>query len=162
MADIISDGTIYVALVDTIDDTSGPTVAEINAGEEITTLLTADGFVGFQGETAAIDASSLASVDNFSLDGRVSYDGMMLRLKKQDTNDDVHDDYAQKGVATHVVVRRHVDRTDVIATADVVQVFPVRTGAPKYLDPEPNSLDRYEVPLFLTGGVVLDAVVAAT
>lgn len=161
MADINSDGTVYVALVDSISDTTAPTVAEIGAGSEITTVLTADGLVGFQGDTAAVDRSSLASTDNLAGDGRVSYDGMMLRLKKQTATDSVHDSYASKGTDTHVVIRRHVTRTTSIAANDVVQVFPVVTGAPRYLDPEPNTLDRYEIPLFLTGSAQLAAVVAA-
>lgn len=161
MADIISDGTVYVSLVDDIANAAAPTVAEETAGAEITTFLTPDGLVGFQGETAAVDASSLASTDNLARDGRVSYDGMMLRLKKQSGTDTVHDTYAVKGVETHVFIRRHVDRTTAVASSDKVQVFPVVTGAPKYLDPEPNSLDRYEVPLFLRDTAQLNAVVAA-
>lgn len=149
MADIVSDGTVKVALVDTIASASYvPSSSEIAAGTVATTYITA--MEGFGGDTQPVDASHISSTSYLAKDGRVQYGNpLILRCKKQSGTDSFHDAYDTKGTSTHVVVRRHVDHTTDFATSDVVDVYPVWTGQIKYMDPEENSMDRYEIPLFI-------------
>jgi hypothetical protein len=160
VADIVTDGKTKVALVDSISDINAPTVAELAAGTDITAQLTADGLAGFQPETAAVDNTSLGSDFDTSVAGRSNYSGTMLRFKRQDS-DTVYDTYT-KGTDTHVVIRR--DGTawaGAFAESDVVEVYPVQVGEVANLDPEPNTVQRFELPLMMRSEPDLRATVAA-
>lgn len=160
MADIIVDGKVKVALVDTISSIAAPTVAEMTAGTDITDQLTADGLVGFQPETAEVDTTSMLSTFDTKQPGRSSYSGSMLRFKKQDT-DTVYNTYV-KGTATHVVVRRDGSAATVaFAADDAVEVYPVVCGEVSNMDPEPNSVQRWELPVLVSSQPNLRATVAA-
>ena len=148
--DIVDNGQTLVYIVPTIEDLTKPTVTEIEAGERISQLLTTDGLVGFEPDTGAVDTTSLESKFGTELPGRPVYSGAMLRLKKQSEDDTVYDTL-QYGVRTHVVIRRHQDASDPIASDDEVEVYPFACGETRRLTPEAdgNSLARYEVPGFL-------------
>ena len=161
MADIIVDAKVKVALVDTIASISAPTVAELNAGTDITDQLTADGLVGFQPDTAEVDTTSLASDFDTKKPGRSQYSGTMLRFKKQDS-DTVYDTYV-KNTSTHVVIRRDGSaQSDAWAASDEVEVYPVTTGETMNLDPEPNTVQRWELPVMVASAPSLRATVAAS
>lgn len=149
MADIPIDGKVRVAWVSTISDISAPTTTELNAGILLQTTMTADGLMGFQPDTASVDTSSLASVFNTETNGRVAFSNMGLRLKKQTGTDTIWNTLV-KDTAGYVVLRRYVDQATAWASSDDVQVYPAICGETKDLDPEPNTLGRYEVPIKLT------------
>jgi hypothetical protein len=159
MADIPIDGKVRVSAVPAIADISAPTTTELNAGILLQTTMTADGLVGFQPDTAAVSTSSLASTFDTSTVGRASFSGMMLRLKKQTGTDTIWNTLV-RGYEFYVVLRRYVEESDAWASDDQVQVYPAICGETKDLDPEPNSLGRYEVPIFLTSEPDLRSVVA--
>ena len=160
MADIIVDGKVKVALVDTISDTSAPTVAELTAGTDITDQLTADGLSGFQPDTAEVDTTSMQSTFDTKRPGRSNYSGTVLRFKKQDT-DTVYDTYV-KDFTTHVVVRRDGSAaTEAFAASDEVEVYPVVCGEVQNMDPEPNSVQRFELPVMVSSQPELRATVSA-
>ena len=145
--DIIDNGQTLVYIVPTIEDLEKPTITEIEAGERISHLLTADGFVGFEPDTGDVDTTSLESTFGTNLPGRPTFSGATLRLKKQSEDDTVYDTL-QYGVRTHVVVRRYQDASEAIASEDEVEVYPFACGETRRLTPEAdgNSLARYEVP----------------
>lgn len=147
MADIIVDGKTRVYEVPTIANTAAPTVIELNAGVDITEKLTADGLIGFAPETADVDNRSLASTFDTTLPGRASYSGTMLRLKKQAATGDTVYDTLVREYATNIVIRRGIDRSTAWAAAQECEVYPVRCGEVRNLDPESNTVQRYEVPL---------------
>lgn len=159
MADIPIDGKVRVAWVSTIADISAPTTTELNAGILLQTTMTADGLMGFQPDTADVDTSSLASTFNTTTNGRVSFSNMGLRLKKQTGTDTIWNTLV-KDTAGYVVLRRYVDEATAWASNDQVQVYPAICGETKDLDPEPNTLGRYEVPIKLTAEPDLRSVVA--
>jgi hypothetical protein len=146
MADIVGDGFTRVYSVLTIANIAAPTVAELNAGIALQSIITADGFVGFRPETADVDTSALDSTFNTVLGGRASFSGMMLRLKKQDGTDTIYNTLVRK-YRFYVVVRRSLDSNTAWTAAQKVQVHPVECGETAWMDPEPNVLERYEVPL---------------
>lgn len=161
MADIVVDAKVKVALVDSISDINAPTVAELNAGTDIDSQLTADGLVGFQPETAVVDTTALSSDFDTAVVGRSSYSGTMLRFKRQDS-DTVYDTYV-KGTDTHVVIRRDGSlASDAWAAADIVEVYPVQVGEVANIDPEPNSVQRFELPLTMRLEPDLRSTVAAS
>jgi hypothetical protein len=65
-----------------------------------------------------------------------------------------------KNALGFVVVRRGVAAATAWATNDKVEVYPVECGETRHMDPEPNTVQRYEVPLKITASPSLRAVVA--
>src|SRR3954468_14581504 len=146
MADIVGDGFIRVYAVPTIANLAAPTVAELNAGIKLQALITADGLIGFRPETADVDTSALDSTFNTALPGRASFSRMMRRLKKRDAPDTVYNTLV-RGYRFYTVIRRSSAESTAWATGDRVQVHPTACGETAWVDPEPNVLERYEVPL---------------
>lgn len=159
MADIISDGKTRVSWVPTIANKAAPTTTELNAGMLLHDTMTPDGLSGFQPETARIDTSSLGSTFNTQRNGRASFDGPVLRFKKQDGTDTIYNTLTL-GTTGYVVVRTSVAASTAWAAAQKVRVYPAECGEVVHIDPEENSLERYEVPVTVTDKPELRATVA--
>lgn len=159
MADIPLDGKVRVAWVPAIANIAAPTTTELNAGMLLQTTMTADGLTGFRPETADVDTSSLASTFNTVTLGRISFSNMMLRFKKQDGTDTIWNTLT-KGTTGFVVLRRYLDQATAWASTQKVQVYPMIVAIEADVDPEPNSLGRWESPMKLTLEPNLRAVVA--
>lgn len=159
MADIPVDGKTRVAWVPTISNAAAPTVAELDAGILLQSTVTADGLAGFAPETAEVDAGSLASTFDEKSIGRASFSNTMLRLKKQTGTDTIYDTLV-RGAEGYIVVRRYVDQATAWAASQKVSVFPVICGETKELDPEANTMARYEVPTIVRQAPTLRATTA--
>lgn len=159
MGDIPIDGKVRVAWVSTIADISAPTTTELNAGILLQSTMTKDGLMGFQPDTASVDTGSLASKFDTARTGRINYSNTGLRIKKQTGTDTIWNTLTLD-TEGYIVLRRYVDEGTAWASSDKVQVYPAVCGETKDLDPEPNTLGRYEVPIFLTDEPDLRAVVA--
>lgn len=146
MADIITDGKTKVSYVPTIEDISGPTTTELDAGLSLEGVMTPDGLVGFEAETADVDASSLNSTFDTKRSGRAAYSGTLLRLKRQSGTDDAFTTLKRE-VEGYVVIRRGVDSNAAWANGQDVEVYPIQCGEVRFLTPEPNSMQRFEVPV---------------
>jgi hypothetical protein len=160
MPDIIIDGKTRVAYVTSISNRNAPTTAELNAGTLLHDFLTPDGLVGFAPETADVDSSSLSSTFDTKQPGRASYSGTMLRLKKQSPTADAVYNALVREFATNIVIRRGVAATTAWTAADKVSVYPSVCGEVRDLDPEPNSVQKYEVPVKISIEPSLRATVA--
>lgn len=159
MADITADARTRVAAVPAVANPNAVTLAELGAGLLLHSLITADGFVGFRPETADVDSSSLDADFSTAVNGRASFSGTMLRLKKQDSADTIYDTLV-RDYAFFLVVRRSLLASVAWASTQKIQVYPVLCAETAWLDPEPNTLERYEVPLKMRLKPVLRAVVA--
>jgi hypothetical protein len=159
MADIYNDGNTRVSFVASIANINAPTVAELNAGIQLQSLITADGLVGFEASTAEVDTTSLASTFDTKGIGRDAFSGTMLRLKKQ-SGTDVAYTTLQRGTTGHIVIRRDVTETTAWAAAQAVEVYPIVCGRERNLAPEANSVRKYEVPTMITSAPSLRASVA--
>lgn len=150
MADIVTDGRTKVWLVPTIANVNlNPTTAELNAGVAIEGLMTPDGLVGFEPDTADVDNSALNSTFDTKTAGRASFSNTAVRLKKQAGTDTVYATYV-RDTATYVVIRRGVLSTTAWAAADKVEVYPAITGETKNLPPAANEVQKWELPLKIT------------
>ncbi|MEV4521478.1 hypothetical protein AB0J77_14715 [Micromonospora tulbaghiae] len=159
MADIPVDGNTRVAWVPAISNKAAPTTGELNAGILLQSLITADGLAGFEPETADVDTTSLASTFNTVTIGRDTFSGTMLRLKKQDGTDTAYNTLV-RGAAGYIVIRRDILETTSWAAGQKVEVYPVVCGQTKRLNPEANTVARYEVPTKITSAPELRATVA--
>ena len=160
MADIITDGRTRVYSVPSIANIAAPTVAELNAGVQLEGLITADGIMGFQPDTAEVDTSALNSTFNTKLPGRASFSGTGLRLKKQGATGDTVYNLLINGFVTNIVIRRDVTSTTAWTVAQACEVYPGVCGEVKNLDPAPNEVHKWEVPFFISPQPNLRAVVA--
>lgn len=159
MSDVYSDGNVRVAWVPSISTQAAPTTTELNAGLLLTTLLTADGLMGFEASTAEVDTTSLASTFDTKGIGRDQFSSTGLRLKKQSGTDTAYTTLV-RGTAGYIVVRRDIAFDTAWASTQPVEVYPVICGQTKILSPEANSVRKYEVPTPITSAPSLRAAVA--
>jgi hypothetical protein len=159
VGDIPVDGNTRVAWVPAISNKAVPTTSELNAGILLQNIITADGLIGFRPETATVPTTSLASKFDTGRTGRVSYSGTMLRLKKQDGTDTAWNTLVFRANG-YIVVRRRIDEATAWTTSQKVSVYPVECGETADVDPEANTVDRYEVQLVMTSAPELRATVA--
>lgn len=159
MADLVSDGKIRVSWVPGtggIANKSAPTVAELNAGTRLDTVMTPDGLdVSFS--TAAVDNSALSSTFDTEKAGRRKPSGGVT-IKKQDTSDTIFGllTYQAEG---YLVVRRDLDAATAWATSQKAEVYPVQCGM-RSKAYGPNTIQRYTVPMFFTADPDDNATVA--
>jgi hypothetical protein len=159
--DIPVDGYIRVAYVATIANIAAPTTAELNAGTSVllSSIITADGLVGFEASTAEVDTTALDSTFDTKSIGRDSFEGTMLRLKKQSGTDTAYSTLT-RGTTGYIVIRRDVLSGTAWAAGQKVEVFPIICGRERNLSPEANTVRRYEVPTPITSAPELRATVA--
>lgn len=159
MADITADGKTRVSWVPAVSNINAPTTAELNAGMLLHSTLTADGLAGLRPETADVDTSALDSTFNTNVNGRTSFSGTTLRLKKQTGTDTIFDTLT-RDTAGFLVVRRSIAASTAWASTQKCEVYPALCGEVARVDPEPNTVERYEVPLKITASPALRAAVA--
>lgn len=159
MADSNADGRIKIYQVPSIANIAAPTVAELNAGVDLSGLMTPDGLVGFEPDTGDVDTSKINSTFSTTAAGRASFSGTLIRLIKQTGVDTVYNTLVY-GFATNIVVRRDVVSGTAWATADKVEVYPVQCGEIRNLAPEQNAVHKYEVLTKITNQPNLRATVA--
>jgi hypothetical protein len=151
MADITADGKTRVYWVTTIANQNAPTTTELNAGIDLTSTLTADGLMGLQPDTADVDTSSLASTFTSNVNGRTSFSNTRLRLKKQSGTDTIFTTLT-RDTAGFLAVRRSITQSTAWASTQALEVYPAIVGEVARMDPEPNTVERYELPLKITAG----------
>lgn len=159
MPDITADGKTRVYWCTTISNINAPTTTELNAGIALNSTITADGLVGFRPDTADVDTSALDSTFNTMVNGRTSFSGTLLRLKKQSGTDTIFTTLI-RDTAGYVVIRRSIAATTAWASAQACEVYPALCGEVARVDVEPNSLERYEIPIKITASPALRAAVA--
>jgi hypothetical protein len=160
VTDSPNDARTKVWSVPSIANIAAPTVAELNAGTSLECLITADGLIGFNPTTAEVDTSALCSDTDSKQPGRASFSGTMLRLKKQVPLPDTVYNTMIKNYVTNIVIRSDVAVGTAWTVGDKVRVYPVACGEVNDLQPEANSVHKYEVPTMITGAVNLRATVA--
>lgn len=158
MADIVADGTTKVYWVTTIAAPSGPTVAELNAGVDLTTFITADGWQ-VNTSTASVDTSDLSSTDDTFLPGRRS-DDISVTLKSQGDAAAPWTTFASRP-AGYLVERVGVAYSTVWTAAQKVRVFPVTAGDRGRIPAAANEVIKFTVPFFKSDNVQDQATVAA-
>lgn len=159
MPDIFIDGMIRVGYAATIANIQAPTTTELNAGLLLTSLITADGLIGFTAETAKVDNSSLADTFDTVGVGRVSYGDTRLRLKKQSGTDTVYTTLTRLTTG-YIVIRRGVATGTAWTSGQAVEVYPIVCGERSWLAFEKNTTLRYEIPTPVTSAPAASAAIA--
>jgi len=160
MPDSLADGNTRVTYAPAIAVLGAPTVAELNAGILLQSVMTPDGLIGYEPSTADVDTSALDSTYDTVDNGRDSFSGTMLRIKKQLSGDTAYTTLGAKGVTGFIVVRRDVPSTTAWASSQACAVYPIKTGRRRDLAPEKNAVRKYEVPTKIYQAPNIDAAVA--
>jgi hypothetical protein len=159
VADSNTDGRTRVYSVPSISNIAAPTTTELNAGTDLSGLITPDGLVGFEPDTADVDNSKLNSTFDTKTAGRASFSGTLIRMVKQTGTDSVYNTFVY-GYTTNIVIRRDITSGTAWASAQAIEVYPVQCGEIRNLPPEPNSVHKYEVMTKITSQPNLRAAVA--
>lgn len=149
MADLITDGRTKVSFVTTISVQASPTAAELNAGTSLEAIMTPDGLIGFEPDTADVDNSALNSTFDTKIAGRASFSNTALRLKKQAGTDTVYNTFV-RDTAGFIAIRRGTLATVAFTAADKVEIYPVITGETRNLPPASNEVQKWELPVKVT------------
>jgi hypothetical protein len=160
VADSLADGQTRVGYAPTIASMTAPTTTELNAGILLQSLITPDGLIGFEPNTADVPTDALNSVYDTVDIGRDSFSGPMLRMKKQTTGDTAYSTLGVKGTAGYIIVRRSIPETTAWTSGQAVEVYAIKTGRRRRLIPEKNAVEKYEIPLKFYIAPQIDAVIA--
>ena len=160
MPDIPSDGNVRVSWVTTIANINAPTAAELTAGLLLASIATATGLAGFQPDTADVPTRKLNSTFSSVDVGSISMSGTMLQFFKQSGTDTIYTTLTKNTVG-FVVIRRSLATATAYLAGQLLQgVYPAKCGQRRWLDPEENTEERYEVPIKITSEPAFDVLVA--
>lgn len=160
MPDVIVDGKTRVYWVTSISSISAPTVAELDAGIDVTERITPDGLT-ITPETADVDNSSLASTFTTNRAGRRGF-SIELTFKRGDNpTDDVPWTTLVYQATGYLVVRRILPRDTAWAASQECEIYPVECGEPQQTPPAANEVAKFMSPMKLTSEPDTRAVVAA-
>ena len=148
-----------VYAVTTIASIAAPTVAELNAGTDITAFLTKDGLkMGPANNT--IDDDGLDSSFIPKVPGSYGFDIELMLKRKDAGGDTAWNLFKTRNAAMNIVVRRLVAYTTAWATSQKVEVYPVATMALIPNDSGPDTRHLFTAPFAVTATPNLDATVA--
>ena len=161
MPSVAIDGTIRVAYVATIANQAAPTVAELNAGTLLQTLITKDGLVT-PSDTNTVDDAALS--DTFDAQVPGTFGGpVTLTFKRRALPDaDTAWNLVVYGTTGFIVVRRQVLAATAWTAAQVAEVYPGAWNQKIPATPARNEQHKFTVQWPVRSpGPSMDAVVAA-
>ena len=157
MSDLISDGRIRVTWMTACANIAAPTVAELDAGLRLDTVMTPDGLT-VTPSTADVDTSSLSSTFDTKRAGRRGFSNS-VKIKKQDAADTAFSTLVY-GADGFLHVRRTLEVAVAHAAGQAGETYPSECGE-KVQTYGPNTVQAFEVPLFNTSDPATSAVTAA-
>lgn len=159
MSRYANDGMLKVTWAPAIADTDGPTVAELNAGEDLECHLTKDG-LGITVNENTVDDGALCQVNTAQLPGSYTV-AIALTMKRNNVEADDPWTFFTRGDEGYLVVRRGVASATAWAASQRVEVYPSIAGQKSPVTPASNEQARMLVNLYNTSDPEFDGVVAA-
>lgn len=153
-------GNLRIWFVPTIASTSAPTVAEINAGWDLTGFLRRDGLKRPQ-DANTVDASDVSSLYNKTATGTYGGTPMELQFYKDDTpaNDTAFAQLVPRTTAGYFVIRPF-GGSAAVATGNKVEVWTVEIASRSMNDIAQDENQRFTVMAPVTAAPVDPATVA--
>ena len=159
-AAVAADGNIKVFWVTTLT-LGAPTVAQLNAGTDISYYLSADGFSPSINE-AIITDDRLADIQTFENKGRFQYSVGDLKYVYNPNSSPDNAAYTAlvNGTIGYLVLRFGLPSATAWATAQKVDIWPVILGTQLKQPPAQNSVLHVQQKAFVNNQVTLDVAVA--
>jgi hypothetical protein len=135
-----------VSVVTTIANRAAPTVAELNAGVDVTAQLAGDGIPNIPMEGSTVDISDAASLFNKTAPG--TFGGQPLEMiLYRDSVGGSETGWAAlaRGTAVHIVIRRFGGSTLAWATSQKVEVAKGTVLTRESMKPARNEVEKYRV-----------------
>lgn len=136
-----------VAWVPTISSIAAPTTSELNAGTDLSTLVTKDGLTTPQNQNN-VDSATLAETFDAQLAG--SWGGACELTCFRDNEDDAAWDLFDYGTNGYLVIRRGVTYDTAWTNGQKVEVYPVQCHQPIMQPTAANEQQRFNVSLPVT------------
>ena len=146
-----AEGNITTVWVPAIKDIASPTIAEIEAGTDISNYVMLGGW-SFDPSQATISDSRENSVQTFGLPGRKSVDNISIEVidntntANKDSNAAV--ELMAEGESGYIVRRRGMASDAPFAAGQKLTVVAVTCGEKKVINPDENTMIRSTIPLF--------------
>ena len=150
-----ADGNIKTVVVTTLADPSKPSVTELNAGTDISCYITLGGFA-YTTSQATISDQRECSDQDYQRPGRKSVSDASVTVI-DNTNSELAEEYngavtaMAEGKTGYIVRRRGLPAADEWAADQTVTVIPVIFGEKQLVAQEENSVQRSQIPFFVTG-----------
>jgi hypothetical protein len=151
MARFIPDGVLRIALVDTIEDRTAPTLAEVGAGDDITGFIRG---ISTPLEGSTVDVSDILSKYNKTAPGTYGGQPVTIDGYRDDVyaNDTLWNKLARGTRSNLVIARRggsgdveHPDGEGAITTGDYVDVWPIEVISRNPADYSRNEPTGFQV-----------------
>lgn len=137
MGVVTMDGRTAAGFATSIANIGSPTVTELTTGStRLETLILPDG-LEITPVTGPVDVSNLGSVQNAERAGRIKWT-IKITFHHDGATDTAWNLFPYR-TAGFLWVRKGIDRTTAIASAQKVQVWAVETGEPDDVDPKPDA-----------------------
>lgn len=150
MPKMLTDASRKLVWVPTLEDYSAPSAAILNAGLDLSCLVTAANFVlGSTGDDSIVDPA-LCATSNASTPGRTNYEGAMDFFRWTETaEDEAWTTFNAKGLHGYLVQRiGQVDpgvkaHTVDFTGDDEVQVYEALTNTPQIMTPADAGYEKF-------------------
>ncbi|WP_158684423.1 hypothetical protein [Amycolatopsis orientalis] len=160
MSDMLTDGQIRVQFVPTIADPSAPTVTELNAGVDLSCLITADG-LDISVDEDKISIPKLCDTSNAEAPGRATYGVELTLVRKTDNTEDKAWTTLLRGTKGYLAIRYGVPSKTAFSAGDKPVIFPGAAGERKLQKPEANNAVKFQSKWFVSAPPQYDAAVVA-
>ena len=149
-----ADGRVRTVIVDTLKNPEKPTVAELQAGSDISLYITLGGF-NFSSSQATINDQREAVDQDYQRPGRMSVGDASITYIDNTNGEFQEQNLAAETMtagANKFIVRRRGLKHDADWAADQkVTVIPVQFGEKQLVASEENSVQRSQSTFFVTG-----------
>lgn len=149
MGDIAVTGRTKVWLLDSLSDTTAPSVSEINAGTAIHSKLVA--IEGFTPTSNEFDTSKVNDEVDSKAPGSLSYSNSALVVANDDSDDSIVTTLEAAELATkYLVMGLETPVATAVAASQKVTVYTVIVGYASDVDPgSRNTIKRTRVPMLI-------------
>lgn len=160
-----ADGRIRTVIVNTLADPDAPTVTELNGGVDISCYITLGGFA-FTTSQATITDQRECTDQDYQTPGRKSISDASITVI-DNTNSELEEESNKavtamaEGTTGYIVRRRGLPAADAWETGQTVSVIPVIFGEKQMVAQEENSVQRSQIPFFVTSEWSIEGVKVA-
>ena len=160
MADIIVDGNVRIYAVQAVVNLSAATVAELNAGIDLTPFIPPDGLSGWRLNSGKVDNSNIGSTFTTNRIGRAEAPDLAITFKAQSGVDTILSTFVEHYMTNIVIRRRGISKSTAWTAAQPYVLWPVEAGFRGDEDVAPNSLERFTIPFACVSDPILRGIVA--